>query len=111
MNEKRFMVTANRVDNGDTITGYYLKSGECAFVWVEPEDGKRTITDSSIEVDPATIEPVAMPVKNQDYDYGRCPNCENEVSYDSAEYDQPQYCYWCGQRISWAAIERTNGDE
>ena len=53
--QDRYLFKAKRVDNGEWVMGYYLESGECSFIYVEPEDGTRTIISTHIEVIPSTL--------------------------------------------------------
>ncbi len=113
--KERFMVQGKRLDNGELVTGYLLADtapcsfkakGKCAcshdgstayiFVW---DDGLHEYDD--IEVDPASVEPVALPVSVPARTYGNgipfCPCCGERIGGMRGR----SYCPDCGQRVSW----------
>jgi len=53
-------------------------------------------------VDPATVEPVAVPVMFVNHVYGRCPNCCDDVGRFTGAATR-EYCHYCGQRLDWTA--------
>ncbi len=110
--KERFMVQGRRLDNGELVTGYLLADtapcsfrakGKCAcshdgstayiFVW---DDGLHEYDD--IEVDPASVEPVALPPIKIMSLY-ECPSCRNEAKR------RFPYCPECGQRWTWEGIK------
>ena len=123
MNEKRFMVRGQSADDGKMVTGYYAfipASQFCStdrhFVAYAPEDDPDDLVHEL--VDPASIEPVAVPVickitsngedVGYEFAYYYCPNCLNDVSIEyrkekePARY-KPNCCVDCGQHLDWQA--------
>ena len=118
MNEKRFMVTAERVDKKGLITGNFIKYCGKPCIYVERMDEDNFIREAYgfNEIDPATVEPVAMPVickitsngEDVGYEFAHyyCPNCLNAViveyrkEKESVRYE-PNYCIYCGQHLDW----------
>lgn len=120
MINKRFMVSGDRVDNGEQIVGYYYRLNFEKNQSLDNRTGVRhyIICDDAVchifcqEVDPATVEPLAIPptvhpiygyedTKPSDYDI-LCPTCEEGVGGDN------DYCKHCGQRLDWT-VEETAG--
>ena len=54
-------------------------------------------------------EPIALPMDIDDGDVC-CPNCGRIYDPDEMVW-MAEYCYECGQRISWAEIEGMDRDE
>ena len=107
MNE-RYMVQGKRLDDGETVQGYYAfipKSNFCAhdrhlmFVVGDDQD------DLDCElVDPATVEPVAVkPVVNKNTWQKYCPNCN--VLCNNPFAPRAEYCGKCGQRLDWRSSD------
>ena len=105
---ERYMVTAKRLDDGETVTGYY----ENFYIrdtdkYVDTVCGKDIdVGKSFVLVDPDTVEPVAVKaVYEEDSDLGLCPNCGDvaeifeHIGDDKGEWVQFDYCPYCGQRI------------
>ncbi len=108
MTEKRFVVDGTRPDCGEVLTGYVLypdnllpgKAYICAGIEsAESIDGGYLI-GRFFEVDPASVEPVAVKVLRETgiIHSERCPNCHVHVSDNT--YMQ-KYCDHCGQRLDW----------
>ena len=102
MNAKRFMVKGKRCDSENWVEGAYL--------YDSPNDRHVIIIDcwSYHEIDPTTIEPLAVPViieplygyedaKPSGYD-ALCPCCEEILDCDN----RYEYCCYCGQRLDWS---------
>jgi hypothetical protein len=87
MTEQRFLVTAKLVYNGDQVTGYYTGSDVFGH-WLKV-DGEPAL------VDPATIQPVAVPVVIGPDKMPHCPDCGKPI------WKKPHYCPHCGQRLGW----------
>ena len=116
MNEKRFMVRGIRADNEKWTEGYILR--------VKRDFYTEYYINGNLVVEPS-VEPVAMPVicetvdeQGVEFEYAhyRCPNCLNIVHQHYRKSREPMrykqdYCVDCGQRMSWAEIERMDGDE
>jgi rubrerythrin len=103
MNKERFMVTGKRKDDGETVTGYYCVA-DCMglegvvqtehTIYAESEEG-----GAKYDVDPETVEPLAVKEKRDEY-FGelvwRCPNC------GASRYPKEprgMFCGFCGQRL------------
>ena len=121
---KRFMVRGRRIDNGEWVTGYYAYYPSAVQVGnicgahriytppIDPDDRA-----GYHDVDPATVEPVAVPVVCETVDeegaefefaHYRCPNCLNIVHQHYRKSREPMrykqnYCVDCGQRLDWEA--------
>ncbi len=109
----RFMVTGKRLDNGETVTGYYFAPLDrrpephyhAAILTLDyMADINSKVGDCIVEVDPASVEPVAVKVLRETgiIHSERCPNCHVHVS------DNPymqKYCDHCGQRLDWGGAE------
>lgn len=120
MIKERFMVEGKRLDNWEIIRGYLTTDEKFDdeiryFIefWVKSEKANVCNQRRYYEVDPATIQPVAVKVKNIDKcgksfgkqtDCGNCPNCDWTVaSAKNYPYDleNNDYCGHCGQRLAW----------
>jgi hypothetical protein len=102
MIKERFMVTGKRLDNGETVTGYYVSyfNGNSHVIFSNlNEDG---VVRAWYRVDPATIKPVAMMIgwDNQEAEYC-CPNCHVLLTDGST----PKYCEYCGQLLDWSVLD------
>ena len=102
MISERYLFRGKRLDNGEWIEGgiAYDHQIQKPVIMTMSESPKFVAWD----VDPDTIEPVAVPVvvKNKEY---RCPNC-NAWFYTVARKEQKlvgttPYCGNCGQRLDW----------
>ena len=117
-----------RVLNEDSVTGYYLlQTGVVTY----DDNDKEVISNkhyiitgiggiersimvnghvTAVEVDPATVEPVAVKVKNSnklpDGIVGECPNCNHAVCLSTVgkQNGYSQYCDSCGQRLEWEEL-------
>ena len=105
MNAERFKVTGKRLDNRKTVSGNYLQFGENR-VFIEWH-GQGEQFKFLHEVDPATIQPVALKPRYEPKgetipDAIFCPNCETDLM---GYFDNPErgmnYCPECGQRLNW----------
>lgn len=93
------MRTAKRIDNGESVTGYYFYTEGDNKHWIwKCGEFKR-------EIDPDTLEPVRVkPIKvYDDYckaDRYKCPNCNNYIITGA------HFCQWrdCGMAIDWEEI-------
>lgn len=108
MIKERYMVEGKRLDNGEMIKGYYVhdKGLEIDLSLDEPSTNYETHliyvnTDDCYEVDPTTIQPVAVkPIikrifdGTKEFNYEHCPNCETGII--NKKY---KYCPHCGQHI------------
>jgi len=119
---ERYMVKAKLIDNGEWVIGSpvnleYADSDDVG-TYIVPRyptirHGKELRFDiafNATKVDPETMEPVAVKIieepvygyedkKPADYNL-LCPNCEAIIYYD----EHYEYCYHCGQRLSWGKI-------
>ena len=101
---ERYMVRGLRIDDGETwVKGLPHYFVDMIFI-VSPEivdvDEEYVSMEYWWEVDPATIEPVAVPVIIKRTGVGDyvCPNC-NAAFIDGMKYTP--YCGNCGQRLDW----------
>jgi len=113
----RFLVTGKRTDNGEMVTGYYL--GATGYLkWHDIYDSN-SIHGTRREIDPATIEPIAVKVLQEvredghtqewsgqnEYLYYDCPNCGETIGQEGEygeNHEPPKYCSECGQRLDWS---------
>jgi hypothetical protein len=133
MNVKRCMVRGKRTDNGEWICGNLVTG--LFFTRETHEDIPYILTVDSIDydcfedltedfgyyqVDPETVEPVAVAPKRMTKDEnGRtlrcyfCPNCDaalgNECDCHGKKFIETNYCPECGQRLDWSEAETDRG--
>ncbi len=113
--KERFMVRGRRLDDGTEAVGYLFSDtapcslkakGKCAC----PHDGSSAVIfawDDGLheydeyEVDPATIEPVALPVLHEPHLVGeyKCPSCR---ACFVESLGRASFCGECGQRLGWS---------
>ena len=107
MDEKRYMVTAKRVDTGETIRGYYVGPMGCTGT----RYSKHSIYHASgprTEIDPDTIEPVRVKPIAKNTGHFHCPSCN--VAYltyteDGKIHNTTPFCGNCGIRLDWEGVE------
>ena len=104
---KRHMVRGKHIDTGELVTGYYMfirkRTGTFGQTLDESDYDRHVIAraDGSLAiVHPATIEPIAVPVKRKRTLVGDyvCPNCD--AAFIEGLKTTP-YCGNCGQRLSY----------
>ena len=118
MKPERAMWQGKRLDNGEMVTGYYVYTSGDDKHWI------LKLNEFKREVDPATVEPVAVKVEVErqrirwggdvfnkcDRESYGCPNCNNTISRQVFHKDKavemiackPRYCGRCGQRLDWS---------
>jgi hypothetical protein len=96
------MVRGKCVKSGEVIEGYYAINEDVVTISRSLDKGGLKLVLIASEVEPDTVEPVAMQVQvsgNRD----SCPNCG--VDFRSDMYMEA-FCKYCGQCLSWENIER-----
>ena len=108
MKSERYQFQARRLDDGEIIVGNIIDTGcEGMYIYdgadVHPMDsGIYEIHKIAVEVDPSTIEPVAVaPIAYDSALFAKCPNC----NYSLLSPQHHKYCHDCGQRLDWSKAE------
>ena len=110
---KRFMVRGKRTDTGKRVVGWLVEKAKVRKSKADIVFAIRSRaggTFSTHEIDPATIEPIAIKptdvqwVKDPAGYVGYCPNCTAKIDDDEV-YGSPNYCKYCGQRLDWSEVE------
>ncbi len=124
MLNERFMCEGTRPNCGEIIDGYVLYSDNLlpskAYICAGIESAESIkggyIIGRFFEVDPASVEPVAVKVEkiqcgsrlNKPIYCGECPNCGLTVASAKNypyELNSNDYCGHCGQRLDWGGAE------
>ena len=98
MIKERLMTQGKRIMDDTLVIGYFYISGADRAHFIREDDGW------GCHVDPATVEPVAVGVKNvaetitKGIWCGNCPNCNNNLQ----SCTHSKYCTLCGQRLDWS---------
>lgn len=127
MIDERYLCRGKRIDNGEWVTGIFCRNSEGKNYIIDDKSIYSSmnfnkpilICDRFFEIDPATIEPVAVELLNlkvvspsKKYFAYYCPNCKTYIgndqygeirNYDCRTIDE--YCVNCGQRFSGEAGE------
>lgn len=120
--DDRYLYRGKRLDNGEIIQGSLIDRrrwyGVCEIEICNEEIEKDCY--ERFEVDPATVEPVAVRVekgkttsmidiltkKTEYFTDQHCPNCHKKIANLEADKNMPdtifEYCQYCGQRLDWS---------
>ncbi|MCL2775045.1 MAG: zinc ribbon domain-containing protein [Oscillospiraceae bacterium] len=105
--DERYLFRAKRTDNGKIVTGHCFKMYISNKGWVygiQVRENPNYMTN--YEVDPDTVEPVSVKVESSgQVNKKKCPNCGIIVNPGE------NYCYDCGQRLSWSEVKGGESDE
>jgi len=111
---ERFMTTGKRVDSGKITKGMYFCNPDLKRHFIILQSKGYLLTRTH-EVDPETVEPVAVKVilesvdedgDEYEFEHYRCPNCKiilhqhYKKSKEPMRYKQ-NYCHNCGQCLDW----------
>jgi len=102
------MMQGKRLDGGGhdgSVAGFLTITHEGKYYINAPEIEE---CFSILEIDPSTVEPVAMKVYVANIignETELCPNC-NKVLYDLLERNIYNYCLNCGQRLDWSVGDK-----
>jgi hypothetical protein len=99
---EHYLYIGTRTDNRETVTGLLVlpwRIRRCTE-W----NAEHRSFGGEFLVDPATVEPVAVPVMRERHLMGdyRCPNCRAAFVESLGRTD---YCGNCGQRLAWTEGE------
>ncbi|MDR0905786.1 MAG: hypothetical protein LBN00_06395 [Oscillospiraceae bacterium] len=101
MNEYRFLVTAERYESAQKVTGFYVGD----YI----NDGREymiTVEKRGARIKPETVQPFALTQSAILWSNSGCFCCQRINDYEifnrGQKMNRPDYCPYCGQRLDWS---------